>query len=372
MTVLSQGIESINEVVSLGTGMGVKDYQLFFPVPTGRGKDVEWLSPEVYEEMIREILVTYDGSGLNIRPTCAPQFRRIADTEGICNPAWGRGCIAGISYCRIFADGDVTPCPYLPARAGNVRNTPLKEIWENSPVFSVLREQSYLTGKCGRCGYRDVCGGCRARSCKSGGTMTDLCGGIALPENPADDLCGEDPWCLYDPDPDPVGKEYISVDGTDLELLDALQDDFPLVSRPFGILSKRLGIPEDDIIKRLNRLQEIGVIRGLSPVLESGRVGLSAATLIALRVPDERIAVVAQLISNYPEVSHNFHRDNDYSIWFTIAAKDEERIKEILHEIKQQTGIGEEDILELPTIRRFKVDVRFSFTGNNARRPENG
>lgn len=202
--------------------------------------------------------------------------------------------------------------------------------------------------------------------------MTDLCGGIALPGNPADDLCGEDPWCLYDPDHDAGGKEHISLDGTDFELLDALQDDFPLMSRPFGVLSGRLGIPENDVIKRLNRLKEIGVVRGLSPVLESGRVGLSAATLIALRVPDERIAGVAQLISNYPEVSHNFHRDNDYSIWFTIAAKDEERINEILQEIKQQTDFGEEDILELPTVRRFKVDVRFSFTGNNTGRSDNG
>ena len=126
------------------------------------------------------MLLAYRDAGVNIRPTCAPQFRRIADTLGISNPSWGRGCIAGISDCRIFANGDVTPCPYLPARAGNVRESPLKKIWHESSVLSVLRDTSCLTGKCRRCGYRDVCGGCRARSYRTVRSMTDICGGIDL------------------------------------------------------------------------------------------------------------------------------------------------------------------------------------------------
>ena len=166
-----------------------------FPVPTGRGTGTPWLTPQVYEDLIREVLANWRDTGVNIRPTCAPQFRRIADTLGIHNPAWGRGCIAGTRYCRIFADGDVTPCPYLPARAGNVRESPLETIWHESPVFSALRDVSHLTGKCGRCGYREVCGGCRARSYAASGTMTDRCGGIAWPADPAGNLCGEDPWC---------------------------------------------------------------------------------------------------------------------------------------------------------------------------------
>lgn len=128
-TVLSPDIKAIKDVVSLGTGLGVSDYQLFFPVPTGRGTGTPWLTPQVYEDLIREVLANWRDTGVNIRPTCAPQFRRIADTLGIHNPAWGRGCIAGTRYCRIFADGDVTPCPYLPARAGNVRESPLETIW---------------------------------------------------------------------------------------------------------------------------------------------------------------------------------------------------------------------------------------------------
>jgi len=369
-TVLSPEIRAIKEVVALGTGMGVTDYQVFFPVPTGRGTEVPWLTPQVYEDLIREVLVVYQGTDVNIRPTCAPQFRRIADTLGIHNPAWGRGCIAGTRYCRIFANGDVTPCPYLPARAGNVRDTPLEKIWQESCVLAVLRDPSLLTGKCGRCSYHEICGGCRARSYGAGRGMTDMCSGIAWPDDPAGDLCGEDPWCRYEPDTkaEPTG----AIDQTDLALLDVLQDDISLVSRPYDVIAARLGISPDDVMQRLAGLQERGIVRGLSPVLESRLVGLTATTLVAIRVTGEKIKEVTRLINAYPEVSHNYRRDHAFSIWFTVAGKDESRIREIIGEIRQQAGLCEEDILELSTVRRFKIDVRFAFPGIPAPEAGNG
>jgi radical SAM protein with 4Fe4S-binding SPASM domain len=362
MTVLSSDMQAIRDVVSLGTSLGVRDYQVFFPVPTGRGDGISWLTPQVYEDLIREMLVTYRESDVNIRPTCAPQFRRIADTLGIRNPAWGRGCIAGTRYFRIYANGDVTPCPYLPARAGNVRENPLKKIWNESPVFSVLRNPELLAGKCGRCGYRDVCGGCRARAYNPERARSDICGGIAPPEDPQGDLCGEDPWCRYEPEEKIPGNRILP-DRMDLALLDCLQDDLPLVSRPFERIAGRLGIPEDEVLQRLGRLRHQGIIRGLSPVLESRHLGLPATTLVAIRVPEEKIPAIARMINAYPEVSHNYRRDHSYQVWFTIAGKDEDRIREILNEIKKGAGLIDEDILELPTVRRFKIDVRFSFPG---------
>jgi AdoMet-dependent heme synthase len=371
-TVLSPDIQAIRGVVSLGTSLGVTDYQLFFPVPTGRGNEVPWLTPQVYENLIRDVLVTYRESGVNIRPTCAPQFRRIADALGIHNPQWGRGCIAGIRYCRIFANGDVTPCPYLPARAGNVRETPLKTIWQESPVFTVLRDPTLLTGKCGQCGYRDICGGCRARSYNPDRAVTDICGGIARPDNPEGELCGEDPWCRYEPAGNAGKPPRVLSDPADLALLDALQDDIPLVSRPFAAIAARLNFPEEEVIQRLRDLQDRGIVRGLSPVIESRHAGLSATTLVALRVPDEKIPAVARLINAYPEVSHNYRRDHRYSLWFTIAGKDEHRIRGIVQEIRKQAGLSDEDILDLPTVRRFKIDVRFSFPGRATKEAENG
>ena len=84
-------------------------------------------------------------------------------------------------------------------------------------------------------------------------------------------------------------------DEKDLALLDALQDDIPLVSRPYDAIAARLDIPADEVMERLRGLQERGIVRGLSPVLESRQVGLTATTLVALRVPEEKIRAVARL-----------------------------------------------------------------------------
>jgi radical SAM protein with 4Fe4S-binding SPASM domain len=200
MSVMRSAMNDVEDVIGLGTSLGVRDYQLFFPVPTGRARQIEPGSPEEYEELIRQILIRYRDSDLNIRPTCAPQFRRIADELGIRNLTWGRGCLAGITYCRVFANGDVTPCPYLPVSAGNVRITPFPEIWTNSPLFTALRDPNLLTGPCGRCTFKPSCGGCRARAYRGNGTASALwCDGRAHPDILNGEICGEDPWCTYEP-----------------------------------------------------------------------------------------------------------------------------------------------------------------------------
>ena len=200
MSVMRPAVSEVDDVIGLGSSLGVRNYQLFFPVPTGRGYRAGPRNPEEYEEMIRQILLRYRDSGLTIRPTCAPQFRRIADALGIVNPAWGRGCLAGITYCRIFANGEVTPCPYLPVSAGNVRSTSFAGIWHHSPLFAALRDPDRLTGKCGRCTFRTTCGGCRARAYRREDATSPLwCDGLAPPEATGADCCGEDPWCPYQP-----------------------------------------------------------------------------------------------------------------------------------------------------------------------------
>jgi DNA-binding Lrp family transcriptional regulator len=150
-------------------------------------------------------------------------------------------------------------------------------------------------------------------------------------------------------------------DQTDLAILAALQEDLPLVSRPWEAIAERLGITETEIISRMKTLKDAGIIRDISPVLESHPMGLHAATLVALRVPGERMNEIAAIISSYAEVSHNFQRDHYYSLWFTIAAQNGEEIRNVLDEILQQTGIPESDVLNLPTIKKIKIDVRFSF-----------
>jgi len=150
-------------------------------------------------------------------------------------------------------------------------------------------------------------------------------------------------------------------DQTDLAILDALQDDLPLVPRPWQAIADRLGITESTILSRTKRLEDAGIIRGISPVLESRSLGLHAATLVALHAPEERMDEIADLISRYTEVSHNFQRDHYYSLWFTLAAQNGEDIHRILDEILQRTGIPASDALNLPTVQKIKIDVRFSF-----------
>ena len=156
-------------------------------------------------------------------------------------------------------------------------------------------------------------------------------------------------------------KSRMQPDQTDLGILDALQDDLLLVSRPWEAIAYRLNITETELIARMKNLEESGIIRGISPVLESRPLGLHAATLVALHVPEERVDEIAAIINSYVEVSHNFQRDHFYSLWFTIASENENGIHRVLDEILLQTGIPASDVLDLPTTRKIKINVRFSF-----------
>ena len=155
-------------------------------------------------------------------------------------------------------------------------------------------------------------------------------------------------------------------DALDICILDALQQEIPLVARPWEDLAGRLGVPESVLLERLERLRHAGILRGISPIIESRPLGLTAATLVALPVPGKRIREVAGLISEYPEVSHNFRRDHHYSLWFTLSAKDTRSLHAVLEEILTRTGFSDTDILNLPTIRKIKIDVRFPLTGKQS------
>ena len=111
----------------------------------------------------------------------------------------------------------------------------------------------------------------------------------------------------------------------------------------------------------MKMLEESGIIRGISPVLESRKMGLHAATLVALHVPEKRLDEIAAIINCFSEVSHNFQRDHYYSLWFTIATQNADGIQRVLDDILHQTGIPASDALDLRTIKKIKIDVRFSF-----------
>lgn len=155
-----------------------------------------------------------------------------------------------------------------------------------------------------------------------------------------------------------------TTDPLDLRILDALQQDIPLIHRPWEAVAARLGIPEPLLLERLGKLSREGIVRGISPIIESRPLGITAATLVALPVPEEQIRNVAGIISRYPEVSHNFRRDHRYSLWFTLSAKDEQNLQDLLQDILEKTGFSREDILDLPTTRKIKIHVQFPLAGD--------
>lgn len=198
-TVTQQNHGEIDEIMSLAERLGVENFHLFFLVPTGRGVKLADVSPALYESMIKSVFAKTGKHRLNVRPSCAPQFMRIAKDMGLDMRQWIRGCIAGLYYCRVYPNGDITPCPYLPVKLGNIREKAFGEIWLNSEVFKNLRDFERLKGKCGACDYRSICGGCRARAYGLSSDFIDFCGDLHEPAELKADYLAEDPWCVYEP-----------------------------------------------------------------------------------------------------------------------------------------------------------------------------
>jgi AdoMet-dependent heme synthase len=198
-TLTQDNYNQIDEIMSIVEEIGVENFHLFFLVPTGRGAKMADITPAMYENMITTTFAKTHKHKLNVRPSCAPQFMRIAKGMGLDMRQWIRGCIAGMYYCRIYPNGDVTPCPYLPVKLGNIRETSFKEIWFNSPVFNALRNPSSLKGKCGACDHKTLCGGCRARAYGLSSDFVDYCGDLHEPGELKGDYLTEDPWCVYQP-----------------------------------------------------------------------------------------------------------------------------------------------------------------------------
>jgi radical SAM protein with 4Fe4S-binding SPASM domain len=198
-TLTHDNYDQIDDIMTLSENIGVENFHLFFLVPTGRGVKLTDISPQKYEDMITNTFAKVSKHRLNVRPSCAPQFMRIAQGMGLDMRQWIRGCIAGLYYCRIYPNGDVTPCPYLPIKVGTIREKSFKEIWTNADMFKALRSPSNLKGKCGACEFKTLCGGCRARAYGLSSDFIDYCGDLHVPSEAKGDYLTEDPWCVYQP-----------------------------------------------------------------------------------------------------------------------------------------------------------------------------
>jgi len=166
MTITRENLDQVSATMDLAERLGAVAFHLFFLVPTGRGSEEELVKPEEQDEILRWVAGECRKRSLEVKVTCAPQYGRVMRevlTEAERKGMMGSNCLAGTNFVFVSRTGDVCPCGYLPVVAGNVREESFSKIWESSPVFLDLRERE-LKGKCGRCDYKKVCGGCRARA----------------------------------------------------------------------------------------------------------------------------------------------------------------------------------------------------------------
>ncbi len=163
-TVMDWNQHELESITDFAVEIGARAHHLFFLVPTGRAVSIEEeaLRTREYEEVLRRVMIKQQSVPIELKPTCAPQFLRIASELGM-KTRFRRGCLAGLSYCIISPRGKVQPCAYLNMELGDVRETPFDVIWKSNKILARLRTLDY-GGKCGVCRYKNSCGGCRARA----------------------------------------------------------------------------------------------------------------------------------------------------------------------------------------------------------------
>jgi len=203
ITLTKHNAGQLEQIYDLAKSQGAAAVHIFMLVPVGCGQvlaETDMLSAHQYEQMMLDIC-RLDGLGeMQVKVTCGPHYERIIRQQGLYEarkasghpggPVPGRtgyggpsrGCLAGLGILFVGHQGDVFPCGYLPVNCGSVLEKRLIDIWRTSEDLAKMRDSDGLEGKCGLCGYRQVCGGCRARAYAATGNYM-----------------AEEPFCAYIP-----------------------------------------------------------------------------------------------------------------------------------------------------------------------------
>ena len=150
----------------------------------------------------------------------------------------------------------------------------------------------------------------------------------------------------------------LELDKNDRLILNHIQGDFPLTSRPFLEVGRELGMPEEEVIARVRRLLDTGAINRLGPVLNPATLG-GERTLAAMHVPPERLEEIAALVDSFDIVSHNYEREHHYNLWFVLSSENPGEIDKVLAAIEQRSGIA---VMNLPTLEEYFLGVRFQLS----------
>lgn len=146
------------------------------------------------------------------------------------------------------------------------------------------------------------------------------------------------------------------MDDIDRAILNEIQSDFPIAERPFQELGNRFQLSEDEVLGRIKRLKEDGVIRRIGGNFNSRKLNFTS-TLCAAKVPAHKLDNFVEVVNRYPGVTHNYLRNHEYNVWFTFIADNMAYIDNALSEILKETGVKE--IRNLPAVRLFKIKVDF-------------
>ncbi|MBW1862173.1 MAG: heme b synthase [Deltaproteobacteria bacterium] len=194
-TVTRDNVHQVHEILDMAIELEAVAHHIFLLVPTGRARDMidQEIDALEYEKLLHWFYDMGKKVPIHLKATCAPHYYRIlrqeaykkgekVDYETYGLEAVTRGCLGGTSFCFISHDGVLQPCGYLELNCGDLRESSFGSIWQNSEIFKQLRDFSAYKGKCGRCEYLNVCGGCRARAFEETG-----------------DFMAEEPLCMYQP-----------------------------------------------------------------------------------------------------------------------------------------------------------------------------
>ncbi|MDD1622441.1 MAG: Lrp/AsnC family transcriptional regulator [Methylococcaceae bacterium] len=138
------------------------------------------------------------------------------------------------------------------------------------------------------------------------------------------------------------------------QLLNDYQQDFPLSPTPYRDIAEQLGVTEDQVLRAFRELSERQLISRIGPVIAPNSIGSSA--LVAMAVPDYDLEWVAEMISAYPEVNHNYERENRFNLWFVAVADDERHLRAVIEDIEHRTGYK---TMLLPMLADYYINLGF-------------
>jgi DNA-binding Lrp family transcriptional regulator len=146
------------------------------------------------------------------------------------------------------------------------------------------------------------------------------------------------------------------MDALDKTILNRIQTRFPLTPRPFESIARELGTTEKEVLARVSRLKQVGIIRRIGGNFVPGKVGF-VSTLCAAQVPEEKVELFARTVNTFSGVTHNYLRENSFNVWFTFIAPSMDVIRDNLARIAEKTDVKR--ILNLPATHVFKIKAKF-------------